>query len=87
MKKYKFLPAFTAGILFLLLIVAFGGADGRQLPDLSTEVMISGQRCGKLLSIRSGCPVMVLALVVASALSISEGFCKGITRNPLSNWR
>ena len=28
MKNINSLPAFTAGILFLLLIVAFGGADG-----------------------------------------------------------
>ena len=87
MKKYKSL-LLTAGILFLLLIVALAALMAGSYPISPTEVVDTflgkGTALQEFTIYQIRLPRVVLAVVVASALSISGGILQGITRNPLS---
>lgn len=87
MKKYKSL-LLTAGILFLLLIVALAALMAGSYPISPTEVVDTflgkGTALQEFTIYQIRLPRVVLAVVVASALSISGGILLGITRNPLS---
>lgn len=87
MKKHKSL-FFTAGLVILLLILGLAalmiGSYSISPKEVLETFLGKGTSLQEFTIYQIRLPRVILAVIVASALSVSGGILQGITRNPLS---